>query len=237
MRERTAVIIGAGPGLGASLAKRFAKEGYTAALIARSAEKVKAIQDEIESLGQKALSIKADVTNDEDLNKAFKLIEQNSGHTEVLIYNAGHFQMQSVLDIDPEGFRESWEINCMGAFTCSKLALPSMLDNKKGTIIFTGATASKRGGAMFSRLAVGKFGLRALAESMAREFGPKGIHVAHTIIDGQINTPSLIERSPDRIPETLLSPDAIAEQYWQLHIQDPTAWTLELDLRPSVEKF
>lgn len=235
--NRTCVIVGVGPGLGASLAKRFAKESYTTALIARSEDKLSGIRQEIESQGGKALSFPADVTNDQELTDVFGRIEEQAGAAEVLIYNAGHFQMQSVLDIDAEGFKRSWEINCMGAFLCAKLALPSMLKNKKGTIILTGATASKRGGAMFARLAVGKFGLRALAESMAREFGPKGIHVAHTIIDGQIATPWLLESEPDRDKDTLLSPDAIAEQYWQLHIQDKTAWTLELDLRPSVEKF
>ena len=112
-----------------------------------------------------------------------------------------------------------------------------MIEAERGTILLTGATASLRGSARFSALAVGKFGLRALAQSMAREFGPQGIHVAHVIIDGQINTPSARERSPEREEHTMLSPDTIAETYWQLHIQDHTAWTLELDLRPAVEGF
>jgi NAD(P)-dependent dehydrogenase (short-subunit alcohol dehydrogenase family) len=112
-----------------------------------------------------------------------------------------------------------------------------MLERERGTIILTGATASLRGSARFSALAVGKFGLRALAQSMAREFGPQGVHVAHAIIDGQINTPRVREMSADREEHTMLSPDAIAEAYWQLHVQDPTAWTLELDLRPAVERF
>jgi NAD(P)-dependent dehydrogenase (short-subunit alcohol dehydrogenase family) len=112
-----------------------------------------------------------------------------------------------------------------------------MLERGRGTIILTGATASLRGSARFSALAVGKFGLRALAQSMAREFGPQGVHVAHAIIDGQINTPRVREMSADREEHTMLSPDAIAEAYWQLHVQDPTAWTLELDLRPAVERF
>ena len=112
-----------------------------------------------------------------------------------------------------------------------------MLERGRGTIILTGATASLRGSARFSALAVGKFGLRALAQSMAREFGPQGIHVAHAIIDGQINTPRVREMYADREEHTMLCPDAIAEAYWQLHVQDPTAWTLELDLRPAVERF
>jgi NAD(P)-dependent dehydrogenase (short-subunit alcohol dehydrogenase family) len=124
-----------------------------------------------------------------------------------------------------------------GAFYAAQQVLPAMVEAGRGTILLTGATASLRGSARFSALAVGKFGLRVLAQSMAREFGPQGIHVAHVIIDGQINTPRMRERSPDREEHTMLSTGAIAETYWQLHVQDPTAWTLELDLRPSVESF
>ena len=124
-----------------------------------------------------------------------------------------------------------------GAFYAAREVLPAMVDAGRGTILLTGASAALRGKARFSALAVGKFGLRALAQSMAREFGPQGIHVSHIIIDGQINTPRIQEMSPDREEHTLLSPDAIAETYWQLHSQDRTAWTLELDLRPSVESF
>jgi NAD(P)-dependent dehydrogenase (short-subunit alcohol dehydrogenase family) len=124
-----------------------------------------------------------------------------------------------------------------GAFYAAQQILPAMVEAGRGTILLTGATASLRGSARFSALAVGKFGLRALGQSMAREFGPQGIHVAHVVIDGQINTPRVRERSPEREEHTMLSPEVIAETYWQLHIQDRTAWTLELDLRPAVESF
>jgi NAD(P)-dependent dehydrogenase (short-subunit alcohol dehydrogenase family) len=124
-----------------------------------------------------------------------------------------------------------------GAFYAAQQVLPAMVEVGRGTVLLTGATASLRGSARFSALAVGKFGLRALAQSMAREFGPQGIHVAHVIIDGQINTPRMREMSPDREEHTMLSPEAIAETYWQLHAQDHTAWSLELDLRPAVESF
>jgi NAD(P)-dependent dehydrogenase (short-subunit alcohol dehydrogenase family) len=124
-----------------------------------------------------------------------------------------------------------------GAFYAGHEVLPAMVEAGRGTILLTGASAALRGKARFSALAVGKFGLRALAQSMAREFGPQGIHVSHVIIDGQINTPSIREMSPDREEHTLLSSDSIAETYWQLHAQDRTAWTLEADLRPSVEGF
>ena len=236
-KDKVAVIVGAGPALGASAAMRFAREGYTVALLARNKEKLDEIQESIESKGHKALSISADVTSETELERAFKEIDAQAGSPDVLIYNAGDFRMQSVLDIEPDEFKHSWEINCMGAFLCSKLVLPAMLEKNRGTIIFTGATASLRGSAKFSRLAVGKFGLRALAQSMARELGPEGIHVSHVVIDGQIATPYYLESEPDRDPDTLLAPDSIAEQYWQLHIQEPTSWTLELDIRPAVEKF
>jgi NAD(P)-dependent dehydrogenase (short-subunit alcohol dehydrogenase family) len=124
-----------------------------------------------------------------------------------------------------------------GAFYAAQQVLPAMVEAGRGSVLLTGATASMRGSARFSALAVGKFGLRALAQSMAREFGPQGVHVSHVIIDGQINTPRIQETSPDREDHTMLSPEAIAETYWQLHSQDRTAWTLELDLRPAVESF
>jgi NAD(P)-dependent dehydrogenase (short-subunit alcohol dehydrogenase family) len=124
-----------------------------------------------------------------------------------------------------------------GAFYAAQQVLPAMVEAARGTVLLTGATASLRSSARFSALAVGKFGLRALAQSMAREFGPQGVHVAHVIIDGQINTPRLREISPEREDHTMLSPEAIAETYWQLYSQDHTAWTLELDLRPAVERF
>jgi NAD(P)-dependent dehydrogenase (short-subunit alcohol dehydrogenase family) len=124
-----------------------------------------------------------------------------------------------------------------GAFYAAQQVLPAMVERGRGTVLLTGATAALRGSARFSALAVGKFGLRALAQSMAREFGPQGVHVAHVIIDGQIDTPRVREMSPDRDEDTMLSPEAIAETYWRLHAQHHTAWTLELDLRPAVESF
>jgi NAD(P)-dependent dehydrogenase (short-subunit alcohol dehydrogenase family) len=128
-------------------------------------------------------------------------------------------------------------VHSAGAFYAAREVLPAMVEARHGTILLTGASAALRGKGRFSALAVGKFGLRALAQSMAREFGPQGIHVSHVIIDGQINTPRIGEMMPGREEHTLLSPDAIAETYWQLHSQDRTAWTLESDLRPSVESF
>ncbi len=237
LADRVAAVLGVGPGLGAAIAGRFAREGYAVGLIARKEESVSAAREEIEGAGGRALAVSADATDASSVARAFDEVRGSLGDPEILVYNAGAFRMGGILEVPPEDFDRCWKANCAGAFYAAQQVLPAMLERDSGTVILTGATASMRGSARFSALAVGKFGLRALAQSMAREFGPKGIHVAHAIIDGQINTPRVREMSPDREEHTMLSPDAIAEAYWQLHSQDPTAWTLELDLRPSVESF
>jgi NAD(P)-dependent dehydrogenase (short-subunit alcohol dehydrogenase family) len=237
LNGRVAAILGVGPGLGAAVARRFAREGFAVALMARDEDGLSAIRQEIEDGRGTALPISADATDPASVEAAFGRVRDEIGDPEVFVYNAGAFQMGSILEIDPGRFDESFKVNCAGAFYSAQQVLPAMLDAGRGTILLTGATASLRGSARFSALAVGKFGLRALAQSMAREFGPQGIHIAHVVIDGQINTPRMREMSPDREEHTMLSPDAIAETYWQLHTQDRTAWTLELDLRPSVESF
>ena len=237
MNGKVAAILGVGPGLGAAVARRFAREGFAVALMARNEDGLSGIRQEIEEDGGAALSISADATDPASVEKAFGRVREGLGDPEVFVYNAGAFQMGGILEIPPDRFDECFRANCAGAFYAAQQVLPAMVEAGRGTILLTSATASLRGSARFSALAVGKFGLRALAQSMAREFGPQGIHVAHVVIDGQINTPRVSERFPDREAHTMLSPDAIAETYWQLHIQDHTAWTLELDLRPAVESF
>jgi NAD(P)-dependent dehydrogenase (short-subunit alcohol dehydrogenase family) len=237
LNGKVAAILGVGPGLGAAVARRFAREGFAVALMARKEESVAGVREEIEGEGGAALPVTADATDPASVEKAFGRVREGLGDPEVFVYNAGAFEMGGILEIPPERFDECFRANCAGAFYAARQVLPAMVEAGRGTILLTGATASLRGSARFSALAVGKFGLRALAQSMAREFGPQGIHVAHVVIDGQINTPRVSERFPDREAHTMLSPDAIAETYWQLHIQDHTTWTLELDLRPSVESF
>jgi NAD(P)-dependent dehydrogenase (short-subunit alcohol dehydrogenase family) len=237
LNGKVAAILGVGPGLGAAVARRFAREDFAVALMARNEGGLSGIRQEIEEDGRAALSISADATDPPSVEAAFGRVREGLGDPEVFVYNAGAFQMGGILEIPPDRFDECFRANCAGAFYAARQVLPAMVEAGRGTILLTGATASLRGSARFSALAVGKFGLRALAQSMAREFGPQGIHVAHVVIDGQINTPRVRERFPDREEHTLLSPDAIAETYWQLHIQDRTAWTLELDLRPAVESF
>lgn len=237
MSEGVAAVLGVGPGLGAAISRRLAREGFAVALLARSEESTTPVREEIESSGGEALAVQADATDAASVEAAFDRVRDSLGDPEVFVYNAGAFRMGSILDVSPEDFDACLKANCAGAFYAAQQVLPAMLEQGRGTVILTGATASLRGSAKFSALATGKFALRALAQSMAREFGPRGIHVAHTIIDGQIDTPRVRGMSPGRDESTMLSPDAIAEAYWQLHRQDPTAWTLELDLRPAVESF
>ena len=237
MSDGVAAVLGVGPGLSAAVARRFSGEGFGVALMARSEESVVAVREEIEGEGGNALSISADAKDPDSVASAFERVRDELGDPEVLVYNAGAFQVGGILDVSPEQFDECFKANCAGAFYAARQVLPAMVEAGRGTILLSGASAALRGKARFSALAVGKFGLRALAQSMAREFGPQGVHVSHVIVDGQINTPRVREMMPDREEHTLLSPDAIAETYWLLHSQDPTAWTLELDLRPAVEGF
>ena len=232
-----AAVLGVGPGLGAAIAVRFAREGYAVGLMARSGRSMSEAREEIEGSGGEALAVTADATDAASVARAFDQVRGSLGDPEVFVYNAGAFRMGGILELTPEDFDRCWKANCAGAFYAAQCVLPAMLERGSGTVILTGATAALRGSARFSALAVGKFGLRALAQSMAREFGPQGIHVAHVVIDGQINTQRVREMSSEREEHTMLSPNAIAETYWKLHTQDRTAWTLELDLRPAVESF
>jgi NAD(P)-dependent dehydrogenase (short-subunit alcohol dehydrogenase family) len=234
---RVAAILGVGPGLGASIARRFAREGFTVGLMARREESLSVTCEEIEGEGGTALAVETDATDAASVASAFDRVRDQLGDPEVFVYNAGAFQMGGILELSPEHFDNCLKANCSGGFYGAQQVLPSMVERGRGTIVLTGATASLRGSARFAALSTGKFGLRALAQSMAREFWPQGIHVAHVVIDGQINTSRVREMSPDREEHTMLNPDAIAEVYWQLHTQDPTAWNLELDLRPAVESF
>ena len=237
MDGKTAAVLGVGPGLGAAIARRFAREGFSVALMARREEGVSDVRREIEGTGGTALPVSADATDPASVAAAFEKTRTELGDPEVFVYNAGAFQMGGILELTPEKFDECFKANCAGAFYAAQQVLPAMVQRGSGTMLLTGATAALRGSARFSALAVGKFGLRALAQSMAREFGPQGVHVAHVIIDGQIDTPRVRGMVGDREDHTMLSPDAIAETYWQLHTQDRTAWTLEMDLRPAVESF
>jgi len=234
---KVAVVVGVGPGLGRALAVRFARGGFRVALVARHDESVRAAQTEVEAIGGSARAFLADVADEESVRSTFRRIQDEIGSPEVLLYNAAAFQLGGVLELSTASFEQAWRVNCLGGFHSAQAVLPGMLQAGRGTILFSGATASLRGSANFAGVAVGKFGLRALAQSIARELGPKGIHVAHVVIDGQIDTPRVRARLTGRDPKTFLDPVAIAETYWSLHSQDASTWSQEIDLRPSVEKF
>ncbi len=194
--------------------------------------------EDINKSAGKAFAFSADVTKKEEVTSVFDEIHKQFGAAQILIYNAASkFELKGICDINADNFIESWKINCLGGLLTTQCVLPQMVEKKNGTIIFSGATAALRGGARMANFAVGKFSQRAIAQSMAREFGPLGIHVVHVVIDGQIATPAVLEYFPDRPLDTFLNPTGIADVYWELYKQDKTTWTHEIDLRPSVEKF
>ncbi|HLR86566.1 MAG TPA: SDR family NAD(P)-dependent oxidoreductase [Wenzhouxiangella sp.] len=230
-------VVGTGPGLGAALAARFAEGGHRLALLSRSAGSRDPVIENIRAGGGQASGFACDVTSEESVADAFGRVRDELGHPQVLIYNAGLFQLGGVLELSADAFENAWKVNCMGAFLAAREVLPAMVKNGAGSILLTGATAALRGGAGFAGLAVGKFGLRALSQSLAREFGPQGVHVAHVVIDGQIDSERTRRRDPSRPDDSYLDPSAIADTFWQLHSQPRSAWAQELDLRPHIEKF
>jgi len=234
MSATVAVVVGAGPGLGSALCRRFAAGGMTVAAARRNGAKA---QDLAREIGGRAYD--CDAGNRQQVEDLFARVQQDLGTPGLVVFNAGTFQPGGILDISAEQLAANWQTGCLGGFHVAQAATRAMLPEGRGTLIFTGATASLRGGKGFANLAVPKFGLRALAQSLARELWPQGIHVAHTLIDGQIKNEDRGGRysETERGRDALLHPEAIAEAYWTLHQQPRNAWTLELDLRPWVEPF
>lgn len=233
--RETAIVFGVGPGLGWALARRFAVENMHVGAVARDEAKLDGL---IGSGGLQTIrSYAADVSRIEDVARVFDGVERDLGEPDLVVFNAGAYRPGTILDIDPEELARCWLVGCFGGFLVGQAAARRMVARGHGTIIFTGATAALRGSAGFANLAVPKFGLRALAQSMARELGPKGVHVAFVVIDGQIESERYQHLTQVRGEDSLLAPDAIAETYLQLHRQPRSAWSLELDLRPWSEKF
>ena len=232
-----AIVGGVGPGTGAALAKAFAKEGYAVGLLARRPESSGPVAEEIRASGGKTLSVQADVTDRRSVQAAIAQIRQHWGPITALAHNASGYGRGDFLQMDPEQIRQSFEANVMGATHLAQAVIPDMLKAGHGFISLTGATAALRGKAGFAPLAIGKAGLRMLGQSLAREFHPKGIHVVHVIVDGQIDNPRLRSREPDRPSDTLIAPSAIAEAVISCLRQPRTAWSQEIDLRPSLETF
>ena len=234
------IIIGTGPGLGSSLARKFAKEGHHVFAVRRErhSEELNSLCDEIKESGGSAKAIPSDAREEEQVISLFSEVAK-SGPIDCVVFNIGANVFFSIEETTSRVFRKIWEMGTFAGFLVGREAAKHMKD--KGTIIFTGATASMRGGSGFAAFSSAKFGLRAVAQSLARELGPKGIHVAHTVIDGAIDHPWIKENFPDiyKLKEVdgILNPDDIAEAYYNLHLQEKTAWTHELDLRPYMEKF
>ena len=237
MTNKSCIALGLGPSTGASVARRFAREGYAVAVAARRLEVLEPVVADIEAAGGRALAVPTDATDEQAVVDLVRRTEKDLGPLGVAVYNASGRVKGSILDLKADDVVNAWKVSCLGGLLLGREAAKCMGPRNEGTIHFTGATSGMRGSAEFAGFAIGKFGLRALAQSMARELGPKGIHVSYVNIDGQIHTPRQAHLAADRPPDAMLDPEAIAETYFQLHKQHRSAWTQELDIRPWVEKF
>ncbi|EMC91694.1 hypothetical protein BAUCODRAFT_570300 [Baudoinia panamericana UAMH 10762] len=241
-----AIVAGVGPGTGASVARKFAA-AYPVVLMARNPSNYESLVEEINKSGGKAMGISTDVSSPEDMKKAFGQIEQEYKGAPIAaaVFNAsGRFVRKPLLDMSVEDIGASWEVSCKGAFLFAQHTLPSLLKHAEDssakyppTLIFTGATASVKANALMSSFATAKFAMRALSTSIAKEFAPKGVHVAHAVIDGVIDIPRTKEWLKDMPPEAKIGADDIAETYWNLHLQSKRCFTNEIDIRPMLEKW
>jgi NAD(P)-dependent dehydrogenase (short-subunit alcohol dehydrogenase family) len=240
---RTAIVIGAGAaaGLGGALVRRIAREGLHVFAGARNAERIGALAAELRGHGLAASAVAMDATQPADVVRLFDEAAKVAERPELVVYNAGNAYVKPLLETPDADFESVWRLGCFGGFLAGREAARRMLPAGRGTILFTGATASLRARPPFTAFASAKAGLRAVAHGLARELGPQGLHVAHVVIDGAIDGDQLNRRIPqlkERLgPDGMLAPDAIADAYWQLHLQPRSAWTLELDLRPYKETF
>jgi len=239
-----ALVVGAGDFIGAAIARRFAAGGYTAALGRRHAEKLAPLVAEIEAAGGCARAFALDARDEENVVAVFEQIERELGPLEVVVFNVGANVAFPILETTSRVFRKVWEMACFAGFLCGREAAKHMRPRGRGSIFFTGATASLRGGKGYAAFASAKSGLRALAQSMARELGPENLHVAHLVIDAGVDTAWVRERlreagrDPAALPEgSLMSPASVGEAYWMLHQQPRDAWTFELDVRPYRESW
>ncbi|NEX59580.1 SDR family oxidoreductase [Noviherbaspirillum galbum] len=239
--KKAALIVGAGDATGGAITKRFARGGMIACAVRRSAEKLQPLIDEIRASGGEAHGFAADARKEEDVVKLVDDIERDIAPIEAMIFNIGANVPCSILDETARKYFKIWEMACFSGFLVGREVAKRMVSRGNGTIIYTGATASLRGSANFASFAGAKHALRALAQSMARELGPRHIHVAHVIIDGAIDTAFIRDNFPERYAlkeqDGILNPEHIADNYWHLHQQPRDAWTHELDLRPWTERW
>lgn len=246
MQIPTALVVGVGAdqGLGAALCRKFSSQGYHVFVAGRTAERIERVAEGIRSTGGSAQAVPTDATEESSVIDLFEVTFAEHGNLkqpDLVVFNAGNNRKTDLLDMTAEVFEEFWRGGCFAGFLVGREAARRMLPLGRGTIIFTGASASLRGKPGFAHFAASKAGLRMVSQSMAREFNPQGLHVAHVVVDGGINGERLRAGAPARFeaagPDGLLGIDAIADTYWHIHRQDRTAWTQEVDLRPYQENF
>ncbi len=239
------MLVGAGDAIGAAVARRFAKGGYTVCICRRDGAKSQGLVDELTSAGHKIHAFSVDARQESEVQALFTKVEKEIGPIEVCLFNAGSNVNKPLIETTEKLFFKAWELACYAGFLVGREAARVMTTRGRGTILFTGATASLRGGKGFAAFASAKFGLRAVAQAMARELGPKNIHVVHLIIDAAIDSAAIHARlkaasgveAKDIAPDSLTKTDSIAEAYWFAHQQAKDGWTHELDLRPAGEKW
>jgi NAD(P)-dependent dehydrogenase (short-subunit alcohol dehydrogenase family) len=240
-----ALLVGAGDAIGAAVARRFAAGKLQVCIARRDGAKAQTLIDEIAAAGGTARAFSVDAREESQIQALFATVEQEVGPIEVCLYNAGSNVNTPLVDTSSTLFLKAWQLACYGGFLTAREAAHYMVPRAKGTILFTGATASLRGGPGFAAFASAKFGLRAVAQSMARELGPKNIHVAHLVIDGGVDSDAIRKRmrarmgdGVDSLPaDSLIKTQSIAEAYWTLHVQPRDGWTHELDLRTAIERW
>jgi NAD(P)-dependent dehydrogenase (short-subunit alcohol dehydrogenase family) len=240
-----AILVGAGDAIGAAVARRFAEGGYTVCICRREAAKSQGLVDELKAKGHSIHAFSVDARQEAEVQKLFAEVEQSIGPIEVCLFNAGSNVNKPLIETTEKLFFKAWELACYAGFLVGREAARVMVPRGRGTIFFTGATASLRGGQGFAAFSAAKFGLRGVAQAMARELGPKNIHVVHLIIDAGVDSEAIHQRmkaangvdASDIPPDSLTKTSSIAEAYWFAHQQTRDGWTHELDLRPSVEKW
>ena len=239
--KKVALIIGAGDATGGAIARRFAREGYVACVTRRSLDKLQPLLGQIRDEGGEAHGFASDARREEQVAELVEHIERDIGPIEVMVFNIGANVPCSILDETARKYFKIWEMACFAGFLTSQAVARRMVGRGRGTILFTGATAGLRGASGFAAFAGAKHGIRALAQSMARELGPLNVHVAHVVVDGAIDTAFIRDSFPElyarKDQDGILDPEHIADSYWFLHAQPRDAWTFELDLRPWMERW
>src|SRR5712672_1536835 len=239
------LLVGAGDAIGAAVARRFAEGGYKVCIARREAAKSRALVDELNAAGYDVRAFSTDARDEKSVQKLFEQVEKEAGPIDVCLFNAGANVGKPLLETTEKLFFRAWQLACYAGFLVGREAASYMTKRGRGTMLFTGATASVRGGKGFAAFASAKFGLRAVAQAMARELGPKNIHVVHLLIDAGVDSEAIHQRmraatgieAKEIPPDSLTKTSSIAEAYWFAHQQTKDGWTHELDLRPSVEKW